>query len=198
MHIFLNGSVKNSLIEGYRSRAAYKLDEINKKFKFLKNGISIIDLGAAPGSWSQFILKNFKNVKIASIDLNDFEKIEYCKKLIGDFTDKNFQSKLKEYFQKKIDLVVSDMAVNTTGNKNLDSIQTGELCLEALNFSGDMLKKNGVFVSKIFMGSSFNEIVQNSKKCLKIQIFTNHLQAEKSQRKVSLFVNFYDRSSLFF
>ena len=68
--------VKQSKLEGYRSRAVYKLKEINEKFKILKNGISVLDLGAAPGSWSQFISKNFKNSKIVSIDLNEMEKIE--------------------------------------------------------------------------------------------------------------------------
>ena len=159
--------VRQSKIEGYRSRAAYKLIEINEKFKILKNGISVLDLGAAPGSWSQFISKNFKNSKIVSIDLNEMEKIENIYQIKGDFTDELQQKKIFNYFGCKIDSIVSDMAVNTTGNKNLDAIVTGELTIEALNFSTNTLKKQGNFVSKIFMGSSFNEIVLNAKQKFK-------------------------------
>ncbi len=173
--------VKQSKIDGYRSRAVYKLQEINNKFKILKNGIHIVDLGAAPGSWSQFIARNFKNSKIVSIDLKEIEKIENIHQIKGDFTDKIQQKKIIDYFGKKIDVVISDMAVNTTGNKNVDSIVTGELSIEALNFSINTLKKQGSFISKIFMGSSFNEIVGVAK-----QKFKNvHVFKPPSSRKDS-------------
>ena len=159
--------IKQSKLEGYRSRAVYKLQEINEKFKILKNGISIVDLGAAPGSWSQFVSRNFKNSKIVSIDIKEIEKIEKVYQIKGDFTDKQQQKKIIDYFGSKIDTVISDMAVNTTGNKNLDAIVTGELSIEAINFSTNTLKKQGNFVSKIFMGSSFNEIVAIAKKNFK-------------------------------
>ena len=159
--------VKQSKIQGYRSRAVYKLQEINEKFNILKNGISLVDLGSAPGSWSQFVSRNFKNSKIVSIDLNEMEKIENIYQIKGDFTDEEQQKNIINYFNTKIDAVISDMAVNTTGNKNLDSIVTGELSMEALNFSANILKKQGSFVSKIFMGSSFNEIVTIAKKKFK-------------------------------
>ena len=159
--------VKQSKIQGYRSRAVYKLQEINEKFNILKNGISVVDLGSAPGSWSQFVSRNFKNLKIVAIDLNEIEKIENIYQIKGDFTDEAQQKKIIDYFGVKIDVVISDMAVNTTGNKNLDSIVTGELSIEALNFSANILKKQGSFVSKIFMGSSFNEIVTIAKKKFK-------------------------------
>ncbi len=164
--------IKKSKLEGYRSRAVYKLQEINEKFKILKNGIDVIDLGAAPGSWSQFISKKFTNIKIVSIDLKEMEKIENVIQIKGDFTDPLQQKKIMGLFNDKVDIVISDMAVNTTGNKNLDSLVTGELSLEALNFSINTLKKSGSFISKIFMGSSFNEIVASSKKKFKeVHIF---------------------------
>ncbi len=159
--------IKQSKLEGYRSRAVYKLQEINKKFKILNNGINIVDLGAAPGSWSQFISRKFKNSKIVSIDLKEMEEIKNIYQIKGDFTDDVQQKKIIDYFGDKIDVVISDMAVNTTGNKNLDSIVTGELSIEALNFSTNTLKKQGCFVSKIFMGSSFNEIIKIAKKKFK-------------------------------
>ena len=165
--------VRKSKVEGYRSRAVYKLQEINNKFKVLKNGFSIIDLGAAPGSWSQYVTKNFKNIKILAIDLKDIDKIDNVMQIKGDFTDKNFQEEIKSYFENnKVDVVMSDMAVNTSGNKNLDSIVTGELCIESIKFAKNNLKKNGQFVSKLFMGSTFNEIVKYSREVFKeVNIF---------------------------
>ena len=155
--------VKKSKQEGFRSRAVYKLQEINDKHKVLKNGLSVIDLGAAPGGWSQFVIKKYKNCKLLSIDLKEMEPIGNSYQIVGDFNEENSKEKIINYFNEKVDLVMSDMAVNTTGNKNLDSVVTGELCLEALRFAKDQLKPNGSFVSKIFMGSTFNEIVGEAK-----------------------------------
>jgi len=164
--------VKKSKQEGYRSRAVYKLQEINEKFKILKNGFSVIDLGAAPGGWSQFVIEKYKNCKLLSIDLKKIEPIGNSYQIVGDFNDQSTKEKIINYFSKKVDLVMSDMAVNTTGNKNLDSVVTGELSLEALRFSKDQLKQDGSFVSKIFMGSTFNEIVGEAKLTFKeINIF---------------------------
>ena len=156
--------VRQSKIEGYRSRAIYKLKEIDEKFKIFKNTTSIIDLGAAPGSWSQYIVRKYKKSLVLSIDLLDFDHIEKVNKIVGDFTKSENKEKIKNFFNKKVDVVISDMAVNTTGNKNLDAIVTGELCIEAMEFAFEMLDKKGKFVSKIFMGSSFNEIVADAKK----------------------------------
>ena len=155
--------VKKSKQEGFRSRAVYKLQEINDKHKVLKNGLSVIDLGAAPGGWSQFVIQKYKNCKLLSIDLKEMEPVGNSYQIVGDFNEENSKEKIITYFNEKVDLVMSDMAVNTTGNKNLDSIVTGELCLEALRFAKDQLKPNGSFVSKIFMGSTFNEIVGEAK-----------------------------------
>ena len=154
---------KKSKQEGFRSRAVYKLQEINDKHKVLKNGLSVIDLGAAPGGWSQFVIQKYKKCKLLSIDLKKMEPIGNSYQIIGDFNEESSKEKILNYFNEKVDLVMSDMAVNTTGNKNLDSVVTGELCLEALRFAKDQLKPNGSFVSKIFMGSTFNEIVGEAK-----------------------------------
>ena len=173
--------VRQSKLEGYRSRAVYKLQEIQKKFKVINNGMNIVDLGAAPGSWSEFISRKFKNIKLVAIDLKELDKIENVTHIKGDFTDEITQKKIENNFDEKIDLVVSDMAVNTTGNKNVDSLVTGELSIEAMNFSIKILKKNGIFVSKIFMGSSFNEIVDSAKKNFK----EFHVYKPPSSRKES-------------
>ncbi len=155
--------VRRSKAEGYRSRAVYKLIEIDNKFNVLKNGINILDLGAAPGSWSQYVSKNIKNGRILAIDLKEIENIENVYQVKGDFTQTKEQKIIREYFYNKVDLIISDMAENTTGNKNIDAISTGELCKEALFFAKTILKKKGIFVSKLFMGSSFNEIIKESK-----------------------------------
>ena len=173
--------VRQSKVEGYRSRSVYKLQEIDEKFKILKNGISLIDLGAAPGGWSQYAAKKVKSGKILSIDLKKMENIDNTVQITGNFTETNFQAQIKEHFKYKVDVVVSDMAVNTTGNKSVDSISTGELCKEAIFFAKDMLNKDGKFVSKIFMGSTFNEVVSVANNIFKkVSVFK-----PKSSRKDS-------------
>ena len=159
--------VRQSKLEGYRSRAVYKLKELDEKFNIIKNNLSILDIGSAPGSWTQYLSEKSKGSKIMSIDLKEVEKIKDVYHVVGDFLDNKNQKIITDYFPKKIDLVVSDMAVNTTGNKNLDSIQTGELSLTAMHFAIGMLRPKGIFLSKIFMGSTFNEIVENAKKNFK-------------------------------
>tara|TARA_E500000331_G_scaffold351192_1_gene397383 strand:- start:1065 stop:1676 length:612 start_codon:yes stop_codon:yes gene_type:complete len=164
--------VRKSKIDGYRARSAYKLIEINQKFKILKNGFSIIDLGAAPGSWSQYSAKTVKNGKIVSIDLKEMESIENTIQIKGDFTNTTTKEKIKKLFKSKVKVVLSDMAVNTTGNKEIDSIYTGELCKEAMQFSKEVLSDDGVFVSKIFMGTIFNEIINKAKLIFKeVKVF---------------------------
>ena len=173
--------VRQSKVDGYRARSAYKLIEIDEKFKIFKGGLTVIDIGAAPGSWSQYASKVVKNGKIVSIDLKEMEPIDNTVQIKGDFTEDETQQKIKEFLTGKSDVVMSDMAVNTTGIKNIDSIQTGELCKEAMIFSKDIISNGGFFVSKIFMGGSFNEIVQLGKKIFKeVKVFK-----PKSSRKDS-------------
>ena len=159
--------VRQSKVDGYRARSAYKLIEINEKFKIFKGGMCVLDIGAAPGSWSQYVSKIVKNGKIISVDLKKMEKIENTIQIKGDFTTQETQDEVRNYLDKGFDVVMSDMAVNTTGIKNIDSIQTGELCKEAMIFSKDVISNNGFFISKIFMGSTFNEIVALGKKIFK-------------------------------
>ena len=173
--------VRKSHIDGYRARSAYKLIEIDEKFKILKNGISVIDLGASPGSWSQYIVRSVKSGRLVSIDLKKMEEIDDTIQIKGDFTELKSQEKIKGYFKSKVDVIVSDMAVNTTGIKDIDAIYTGELAMEAMNFSKDILSKEGAFISKIFLGSSFNEIVALGKKIFKeVKVYK-----PKSSRKES-------------
>ena len=164
--------VRQSKVDGYRARSAYKLIEINEKFKIFKGGMNVIDIGAAPGSWSQYASKVVKNGKIVSIDLKEMEKIKNTIQIKGDFTEIDIQNRIKNNLDKTVDVVMSDMAVNTTGIKSVDSIQTGELCKEAMTFSKNILNEKGFFISKIFMGGNFNEIVALGKKIFKeVKVF---------------------------
>ena len=173
--------VRQSKVDGYRARSAYKLIEIDEKFKIFKGGLTVIDIGAAPGSWSQYASKVVKNGKIISIDLKEMEPIPNIIQIKGDFTENKFQKIIKEQLHASADVVMSDMAVNTTGIKDIDAIQTGELCKEAIVFSKEVIKKQGFFISKIFMGSTFNEIVALGKESFKeVKVFK-----PKSSRKDS-------------
>ena len=179
--------VRQSKVDGYRARSAYKLLEIDKKFKIFRNEMSILDLGAAPGSWSQYVSKVVKNGKIISVDLKKMEKINNTIQIKGDFTDPKIQNLIKNELTKKPEVVMSDMAVNTTGIKNLDAIQTSELCKEAMIFTKDVVFSNGFFISKIFMGSSFNEIVALGKKIFKsVKVFKP--QSSRKESKESFIV----------
>jgi 23S rRNA (uridine2552-2'-O)-methyltransferase len=173
--------VRQSKVDGYRARSAYKLIEIDEKFQIFKGGLSVIDIGAAPGSWSQYALKAAKSGKLISIDLKKMEPIGNSVQIQGDFTEEKTQEEIKKNINGKVDVVMSDMAVDTTGIKNIDSIQTGELCKEAMFFAKDLMKENGYFISKIFMGGTFNEIVAEGKKYFKeVKVFK-----PKSSRKDS-------------
>ena len=173
--------VRQSKVDGYRARSAYKLIEIDEKFKVFKGGMNVIDIGAAPGSWSQYASKKVKSGKIISIDLKEMEKIQNTIQIKGDFTQKEIQNLIKKHLSKTSEVVMSDMAVNTTGIKNIDSIQTGELCKEAMIFSKEIISEKGFFISKIFMGGSFNEIVALAKQIFKeVRVFK-----PKSSRKDS-------------
>ena len=174
--------VRQSKVDGYRARSAYKLIEIDEKFKIFKGDMLVIDIGAAPGSWSQYVSKTVKNGRIISIDLKDMDNIKNTIQIKGDFNEHDVQMKIiSNLNNKKPDVIMSDMAVNTTGIKDIDSIQTGELCKEAMIFSKDIISKDGFFISKIFMGSTFNEIVALGKKIFKeVKVFK-----PKSSRKDS-------------
>ena len=173
--------VRQSKVDGYRARSAYKLIEIDEKFKIFKGGLSVLDIGAAPGSWSQYAYKVVKSGKLISIDLKKMDSIGNSIQIQGDFTEEKIQEEIKKNINSKFDIVMSDMAVDTTGIKNIDSIQTGELCKEAMYFAKDIMKENGFFISKIFMGGTFNEIVAEGKKYFKeVKVFK-----PKSSRKNS-------------
>ena len=158
---------KKSKILGYRSRASFKLIELNEKFKFLKTNTNLLDLGACPGSWSQVASKIITNGKILSIDIKNMSPIKNVNFYKSDIFEKTTKNKIRDFFNGKLDVIISDMAADTTGNKSLDSIRTNQLCLEILHLSPKVLVSNGVFVSKVFMGDDFDEIKKLAKTLFK-------------------------------
>ena len=130
---------RQSKIQGYRSRSAFKLIEMNKKFKFIKKNSSLLDLGSCPGGWSQVARKEIIKGKILAVDVKPMEKINNVDFINGDFSDDNVSKEIMLYFDNKIDVVLSDMAVNTSGNKALDSYRTGELCINAMSLAKKLL-----------------------------------------------------------
>ena len=184
---------KQAKVYGYRSRSAYKLIEMNNKFKFIKNGSFLLDLGASPGGWSQVASEIIKNGKILAVDIINMEKINKVNFVLSDINDKNFYPKIESFFNKKIDIVISDMAANTTGNKNLDSFRTGELCLNALDLSSKVLNENGVFLSKVFMGSIFDEIHEKAKKYFKKVIKYKPLSSKRESKEIYIFCKYLSK-----
>ena len=156
-----------SKIQGYRSRSAFKLIEMNKKFRFLKENLSLLDLGASPGGWSQVAKREIKKGKILAVDVKKMDTIQNVNFIEGSFLEASVFNKIKAYFNDKADVVLWDMAVNTSGNKNLDSYRTGELCIKAMDLAQKILNQDGVFLSKLFMGSAFKEIDEKANKCFK-------------------------------
>ena len=178
---------KQSKIQGYRSRSAFKLIEINNKFKFLKKNSLLLDLGSYPGGWSQVAREKIENGKILSIDIKSMQKIDGVDFINGDINDSKINEKIILYFSDKIDVVLSDMAANTTGNKSLDSYKTGELCMNAMNLAKRILSEQGVFVSKVFMGSIFKEIEEKAKKSFKNVIKFKPLSSKKESKEIYIF-----------
>ena len=160
--------VKEAKARGYRSRSAFKLIEINKKFKFLKNNLNIVDLGSAPGGWSQVCSEINKNGKNLSIDILDMDKIANIFFYKKDFNDSDFFDFINNFFDKnKVDVALSDMAVNTTGNKDLDAIKTNSIALDVVNLSRVILKSKSSLLVKIFSGKDENILIKNAKDSFK-------------------------------
>ena len=146
---------KQAKSSGLRSRSAYKLLELNTKFNIFKNCRTVIDLGSYPGGWSQILKKNLRNCKILSIDIKKMEKIDGVDFLCCDFQKKESKEKILKKLHNKADLLVSDMAADTTGNKDLDCIRTNALCAEVIEFSRFVINDSGVVIAKLFNGKDF-------------------------------------------
>lgn len=174
---------KRSKTLGYRSRASFKLIELNEKFKFLKTNTNLLDLGAYPGSWSQVASKIITSGKILSIDIKNMSPIKNVNFYKSDIFEKTTKNKIRDFFNGKLEVIISDMAADTTGNKSLDSIRTNQLCLEILHLSPSVLVSNGVFVSKVFMGDDFDEIKKSAKTLFKDVKFFKPLSSRNESKE---------------
>jgi cell division protein FtsJ len=163
--------------------------EMDQKFKFLYKNTNLLDLGSVPGGWSQVAAKKITKGKILAVDIKPMKKIENVDFLKGDLFDYEILEKIYTYFGKKIDVVVSDMAANTSGNKNLDSCRTGELCLKGMNLAQRILHKNGVFLSKVFMGSIFAEINKKANESFKNVVKYKPLSSRKESKEIYIYCN---------
>ena len=173
---------KKSKTLGYRSRAAFKLIELNEKFGFIKKNSKLLDIGAYPGGWSQVSSKIIISGKILALDLENINKIKNVSFLQCDFLEINTQKKILQFFSEGLDVILSDMAANTTGNKSLDCIRTNQLCKEVVEFSSKNLKKEGVLISKVFMGEDFLEVKELAKsKFKKVQFIKPKASRDESK-----------------
>ena len=185
---------KQSKIKGYRSRSAFKLIEMNEKFKFLNKNTYLLDLGSSPGGWSQVATKEITRGKILAVDTKLMDKVDKVDFLHGNLFDSKICIKICSYFDKKIDVVMSDMAGNTSGNKNLDSYKTGELCLRAMDLAQKILHQNGVFLSKVFMGSIFVEIHNKANQCFKKVVKYKPLSSKKESKEIYIYCKGFSKS----
>ena len=175
--------------QGYRSRSAFKLIELNQKFKFLKKEIKLLDVGSFPGGWLQVAKKTIKNGKILGIDKKKLIQIEGTRIIEGDFLEERSKNDILKFFNSKINVILSDMAPNTSGNKSLDALKTNELCLSILEFSKKVLDKNGVAVSKLFMGEDFEAIKIYAKETFKNIRFFKPNSSRDNSRETYIYCN---------
>ena len=177
---------KRSKTLGYRSRASFKLLELNKKYKFIKNNSNLLDLGSYPGGWSQVANQIIKAGRIMSVDIKKMEPINNVKFLVGDILEDQTKIMIKNYFSSGLDVIISDMAADATGNKSLDSIRTNQLCADIINFSKETLKPKGVLVSKLFMGEDFIEVKNLAKSVFKKVNFFKPESSRKESKETYL------------
>jgi 23S rRNA (uridine2552-2'-O)-methyltransferase len=170
--------VKAAQKDGYRARAAYKLKEIDEQLKLIQPGHTVVDLGCAPGAWSQYVRRRLSpggaavgqlNGRIISLDLLPMEPIEGVHYIQGDFREESVLAQLEEAMQGgKADVVISDMAPNLTGNASTDAARVAVLIEMAVDFALHNMKPEGALVVKLFHGSGYNELVDLFKQTFKV------------------------------
>jgi 23S rRNA (uridine2552-2'-O)-methyltransferase len=156
--------VKRAKDEGYRSRAAYKLLELDEKFHLMKPGDHIVDLGCAPGGWTQVALKAVgAKGRVLGLDLKEVEPIAGATLIVQDFLEDEAPERIKALLGGKVDLVLSDMAGNTTGHTPTDHIRIISLCELAYHFATETLRIGGGFVCKVLKGGTENQLLAEMK-----------------------------------
>lgn len=177
--------VKRAVAEGYRSRAAYKLQEINARDKIFKPGMTVIDLGAAPGGWSQVACQLVGKGNVIAIDLLSIDPIDGVDIIIGDFREAEVQQEvIKRLDGKKVDLVISDMAPNFSGIRDIDLPRAVYLVEIAFEFAQEVLVPGGSLIVKIFQGEGFTECLQMFKSAFKTVVVRKPKASRSESREV--------------
>lgn len=153
--------------EGYRSRSAYKLLEIDDKFHFLKPGARVVDLGAAPGGWCQVSVtrthaldgRGAKQGRVIGVDMGNMAELPGCTVMKLDFLEEGADDRIKEVLGGEADIVLSDMAAHATGHKQTDHLKIMALCEAAVDFAVDVLSEGGTFCAKVLRGGTENELL---------------------------------------
>lgn len=156
--------VRRAKAEGYRSRAAYKLIELDERFGFLKGVKNVVDLGIAPGGWTQVVRRQVPGARIVGIDLLPTDPIDGATILLMDFMDEAAPDQLRQALGGPADLVLSDMAANTVGHPQTDHLRTMGLVEAALEFAGEVLRPGGAFVAKVLAGGADSSLVAELKR----------------------------------
>lgn len=156
--------VRKAKAEGYRSRAAYKLIELDERFQFLKGVKRVVDLGIAPGGWTQVVRKQVPQAVVVGIDLLPTDPIDGATILQMDFMDDSAPDLLKDALGGPADLVLSDMAANTVGHPQTDHLRTMALVETGLDFAGEVLRPGGAYVAKVLAGGADNNLVAELKR----------------------------------
>jgi len=177
--------VKKAKADGYRARSVFKIIEIDDKIKAMKPGAIVVDLGAAPGSWTQIAVERTKSLegkgRVIATDILPMDELPGCEFLQGDFTDNAvFEELLGMLDNKKVDVVLSDMAANTTGQKSIDHIRTVYLVELAWDFACRVLAQNGAFIAKVFQGGTEKTLLEQLKKNFKA---VKHVKPEASRKE---------------
>ena len=156
--------VKRAKAENYRSRAAYKLLELDERFDLLKGAKAVVDLGIAPGGWSQVVRRRIPQGKVVGIDLLPTDPIDGVTILEMDFMDDAAPDQLRTALGSDADLVLSDMAANTVGHQQTDHLRTMALVEAGLQFAIEVLKPGGAYVAKVLAGGADNQLVAEMKR----------------------------------
>ncbi|MDR3155932.1 MAG: RlmE family RNA methyltransferase [Holosporaceae bacterium] len=182
-----DGFVKQASTAGYRSRAIFKLMEIDDKFALIKNATSIIDLGAAPGSWSQLLAaRAAENAKIVALDLLPFAPLDRVHQYVGNFEDMALQSAVAEYLEQKADLILSDMSPSTTGHRQIDHLKIMALVENVLIFACKILQMDGALVIKIFQGGEEKRFASHLKTIFRRVVFFKPQASRNESREIYL------------
>lgn len=181
---------KSAKKENYRSRASYKLLQLNKKYKLIKEGYSVVDLGAAPGGWSQVALERVGETgTVVGVDLNNmrgFKDYPNFVKVRGDFTDSEVQNKIIDSMDGKANALISDAAPKLTGIRDIDQLNSYELVYTVLDLRSVLLKEHGNMLIKIFQGPEFNDVVKSIKNDFKIVKTTKPASSRKKSSEMYL------------